>query len=240
MNSLKRVEEGCLLLFLVKIMQSFTNTPPIKNLPRIIPIFPLQGTILLPGTDLPLHIFEERYKTMFSESLKGDRIIGMIQPLDMSPGNDLYKIGCVGRITAFKETTDGRYYFTLNGICRFELIDEYKSSNDFRLIEVNYEKYDFDYDTKNDLDNIVDRNKLIPLLKKYFTINQIDIDIENLESFSDDAIIQSLSMSCPFEPREKQLLLEASNIIERANLFYSLIEISVNSQNIANQKSTLQ
>ncbi|PPR79491.1 MAG: Lon protease 2 [Alphaproteobacteria bacterium MarineAlpha2_Bin1] len=221
-------------------MHNFTNTPSLKNLPRVIPIFPLQGTILLPGTDLPLHVFEERYKNMFSESLKGERIIGMIQPLDTSSGKELYKIGCVGRITAFKETVDGRYYFTLNGICRFELINEFKSSKDFRLIEANYENFNYDYDIKDMSDHIIERGKLIPLLKKYFTKYQIDIDIENLESFSDDAIIQSLSMSCPFEPREKQLLLEAKNITERANLFYSLVEISVNSQNIVNQKSTIQ
>ena len=221
-------------------MQNFINTPSLNNLPKVVPIFPLTGSILLPGTELPLHIFEERYKKMFSESLKGERIIGMIQPLESPVEKELYKIGCIGRIVAFKETIDGRYFFTLNGICRFELVNEVYSNKNFRSIEVNYDNFVNDYEIKEESNNIIDRKKLIPLLKKYFSMYQLDIDIKTLEKFSDDAIIQSLSMSCPFEPREKQLLLEAKNIEERSKLFYSLVEISVNSQNSINQKSTIQ
>ena len=218
-------------------MNNFINTPPIEDLPKVIPIFPLEGTIILPGTDLPLHIFEDRYKRMFAESLSNDRIIGMIQPSDSSMKNDLYKIGCIGRIIGFKETNDGRFFFTLNGICRFELVNEIETKKGFREIEAAYDKYNSDYNFNQTSDELIQRDSLIPLLNKYFTKHQIEIDIKSLESFSDNAIIQSLSMSCPFEPSEKQLLLEAKDIKERANLFYSLIEISVNS---SNYQSTIQ
>ena len=210
-------------------MKNFANTPPINDLPRVIPIFPLKGTIILPGADLPLHIFEDRYKKMFVESLKNDRIIGMIQPSDSLMEHDLYKIGCLGRIIGFNETNDGRFFFTLNGVCRFELVNEIESNKDFRTVEAAYDKYDSDYNLNQDFEELIQRDNLIPLLEKYFTKHQIELDLKSLESFSDNAIIQSLSMSCPFEPNEKQLLLEAKDIKERANLFYSLIEISVNS-----------
>ena len=219
-------------------MKSFSNTPSFNELPKIIPVFPLNGSIILPGADLPLHIFEERYRQMVSSSLKSNRIIGMIQPSE-SGNIDLYKIGCIGRIVSFKETNDGRYFLTLNGICRFEFVKEINNEQAFRSAEVSYESFHIDYTENQENTKIFDREKVFPLLKKYFSKSQIDIDMETLETFSDDTIIQSLSMSCPFEPSEKQLLLEAKNIENRGELFLSLVEIAISLQ-INNDSKSLQ
>ena len=224
-------------------MTKFVNTPPLAQLPKIVPIFPLTGTLLLPGAQLPLHIFEERYCDLVSDSLAGTRIFGMIQPLDSKADEatpPLYNIGSVGRIVAFRETEDGRYYITLHGICRFKSCGEVITSKTYREVDVDYAPFGTDLESEEGDKKLLDRSTLIPALKKFLSLYDVKVDWDGLDEVSDTALIQSLSMACPFEPREKQVLLEAQNSAERGALLSSLIEMAVMSQSGTDEKQTLQ
>ncbi len=199
-----------------------------EDLPRVIPVFPLPGALLLPGGQLPLHIFEPRYRDMVRDSIAAERIIGMIQPRD--PENrvelpEIYPIGCAGRITAFRETEEGRYYITLKGICRFGVLEEIEAETSYRQTLVSYAKYRSDLqpvDTQH-----VDRDKLMPALRSFLELHKVDVDWETLEEVPDESLVRSLAMNCPFEPSEKQALLEAADASARSRLVTSLIEMAV-------------
>ncbi len=199
-----------------------------EDLPRIIPIFPLPGALLLPGGHLPLHIFEPRYREMVRDSVATTRVIGMIQPRDpedRSEAPELYPIGCVGLMTGFRETEDDRCFITLKGVCRFGVIEEIESENLYRQTLVTYAKYRTDMqpvDTRH-----VDREKLMPALRTFLDHYKVDVDWETLEQVPDEALVRSLAMTCPFEPSEKQALLEAADVGARSQLVTSLIEMAV-------------
>ncbi len=199
-----------------------------EDLPRIIPIFPLAGALLLPGGNLPLHIFEPRYREMVRDAVATTRVIGMIQPRDPkthSEAPDLYPIGCAGRVTGFRETEDGRYYLTLIGVCRFSVIEEIEADTPYRQTLVSYAKYRSDMqpvDTRH-----VDRDKLMPALRSFLKLYKVDVDWQTLEGVPDEALVRSLAMTCPFEPNEKQALLEAADAGARSRLVTSLIEMAV-------------
>lgn len=199
-----------------------------EDLPRIIPVFPLAGALLLPGGNLPLHIFEPRYRDMAHDAIATTRVIGMIQPRDpKSRGEapDLYPIGCAGRVTEFRETEDGRYYLTLNGICRFSVLEEVDADTLYRQTLVSYSKYRGDMqpvDTRH-----LDRDKLMPALRNFLNLYKVDVDWQTLEAIPDEALVRSLAMTCPFEPNEKQALLEAADAGARSRLVTSLIEMAV-------------
>jgi len=197
------------------------------DLPQVIPIFPLDGALLLPGGDLPLQIFEPRYLNMIDDVMAGDRMIGMVQT---KPGSDrsrpnLATIGCAGRITSFAETADGRYLITLTGICRFETGEELSTLTPYRQIRARFEPYARDMASDAEPPPELDRNRFAKALKRYLNHRELDIDWETASGAPVEALVVSLSMGLPFEPAEKQALLEARGLLERFNALTALLEI---------------
>lgn len=195
-------------------------------LPNDLPIFPLEGVLLLPRGELPLNIFEPRYLAMVDHAFKTDRLIGMIQP---KKENEFYGIGCAGRVTSFEEAPDGRYLIGLTGICRFELKEELpKHTEGFRRVTPDWSAYKKDLDPVNCLD--LDRSKLIDMLRQFFDMHDLTCDWDAIKQAPDERLITCLSMICPFDPKEKQALLEAACCNERANLFMTILEMSLHEQ----------
>ena len=201
--------------------------PTYQNLPRIVPIFPLQGALLLPGGQLPLNIFEPRYLNMVQDALGATRLIGMVQPRT-SDGDEgsatVYQIGCAGRITAFSETGDGRYLITLSGLIRFEVGAELPLHQGYRRIEADYARFRADMDED---DGPVDRAALLEALRLYFEANRLESDWKAIENASDSRLVTSLAMVCPFEPSEKQAILEAETLSERAETMIAILRLSL-------------
>ncbi len=197
-------------------------------LPGTIPVFPLEGVLLLPRGHLPLNIFEPRYLAMVDDALKTDRIIGMIQPAKGQQQQtlpDLYNVGCAGRITSFHETDDNRYLITLTGIARFRTTMELTQQNGYRRVAVDWSSFGEDFKASSCLD--VDRERLHRLLASYFILHGLSCDWDMIDSASDERLITCLSMICPFEACEKQALLEASCCRVRANMFMAMLELAV-------------
>jgi Lon protease-like protein len=191
------------------------------ELPKKIAIFPLGNFIIFPKTSVPLNIFEPRYIDMINDSMKSNKLIGMIQP--MNSGNaenikpDLYKIGCLGKITSFRETEDGRYLIELKGLIRFEIINELKTNKKYREFEVNFEKFHNDLDVKKEELKFTDLELIFKDLKSLFEKRGFIINWKELEKQSLDETINALAMASPFSLEEKQVLLEAKNLDIRKN-----------------------
>ena len=200
----------------------------LKTFPNNIPIFPLPGALLLPESKLPLNIFEPRYLEMVEESLKSElRLIGMIQPQKkekIEGDQSLYNIGCAGRISSFSETDDGRYLITLTGISRFELLEFERKENAYLKGKVNWDKFENDLVPQKPLKDF-NRKEFLNTLRKYFESAQISSDWEILEHAEEDVLINSLSMLCPFDPEEKQVLLEAKTLFHRKNILLTLLNL---------------
>ena len=188
-----------------------------NNLPKKIPIFPLSNFIIFPRTTVPLNIFEPRYIEMIDQSMKTNRLIGMIQPKKSGQLKkpDLYKVGCVGKITSFNETDDGRYLIILNGICRFKIIDEISSDNLFRECEVKYDDFVKDLNEKSEEIKFSDLNLIFQNLKGLFKKQGYEINWKEIEKQSLDQTINTLSMASPFSLEEKQVLLESKDLTIR-------------------------
>ena len=204
--------------------------PCFSTLPGTLPVFPLEGVLLLPTGRLPLNIFEPRYLRMIDEALAGDRMIGMIQPREpqdhpVPPGTPVFETGCAGRITEFTETPDGRYLIVLTGICRFRIRTELQTDNPYRSVEAEWTPFAKDMDAANCLD--LDREKLTRMLKAYFHAQDISCDWDMVEDASDNSLITCLSMICPFKAEEKQALLEAPCCHSRADLFMTMLEMAL-------------
>ena len=199
------------------------------DLPDTIPVFPLPGALLLPRARLPLHIFEPRYLAMLDDTLKtSHRLIGMIQPRDV-PGSDekrLHTIGCAGRLTAFSETEDGRYMVTLAGVSRFRVQAEVSGFTPYRRCEVDWEGFARDRGSPEHDPNF-DRDLFIGLLRRYFDDKNLSTDWDSLKEAEDELLINSLSMLCPFEPEDKQALLEAPSLTTRRETLITLIEFAL-------------
>ncbi len=211
-------------------MTQFVNTPPFDALPRTVPVFPLPGILLLPGGQLPLHLFEERYRDLIRDAISGDRMIGIMQPRNPDHSEwapELYRIGCLGRIVSFRESEDGRYYVTLAGVCRFVTTGEAESDSLYRRMNVDYADYEADMAEADDDTALVERATFMPALKSFLTQFQVDVDWEALEKVDDAPLIRSLAMTCPFEPSEKQAILEAKTPAERAGLVAMLVQMAV-------------
>ena len=196
-----------------------------KDLPKKIPVFPLSNFIIFPKTTVPLNIFEPRYIQMIDDSMKSNRYIGMIQP--KKTGNlkkpDLHKIGCVGKITSFNETEDGRYLIVLNGICRYETVSEINSDKLYRECEVNFEKFSNDLIQKKEQINFSDLKQIFNDLKKLFEEQGYQINWKDLEKQSVEQTINTLSMASPFTLEEKQILLETKNLIDRKKMLEEIL-----------------
>src|SRR5436190_6165802 len=202
-------------------------------LPEIIPIFPLTGVLLLPRGRLPLNIFEPRYLAMTKDALGGERLIGMVQPSDPQDDNrgrggatnpPVYPIGCAGRITAFSETDDGRNLVTLTGVSRFRIRDELPLLSGYRRVVAEWQPFAHDVETPSGTE--FDRDRFIRGLKGFFTQRQISADWEAIEKAAGEHLINSIAMLCPFAPSEKQALLEAPDLDERARLLIALVEMA--------------
>lgn len=198
--------------------------PAFEDLPRVLPIFPLEGVLLLPGGRLPLNIFEPRYLAMFDDALASHRLIGMIQPCDGCRGEapKVYETGCVGRITSFTETDDGRYLVTLCGLIRFDVARELPSGS-YRQVEPDYVR--FEKDLEEDC-SAIDRDHLVKVLGAYFEANSIEGDWEAIEQTGDERLVTSLAMICPLGAPEKQALLESMTLTERAEALTAIMEMA--------------
>ncbi len=187
------------------------------DLPKKIPVFPLSNFIIFPKTTVPLNIFEPRYIQMVDDCMKKDRYIGMIQPKKTGDLKkpDLHKIGCVGKITSFNETEDGRYLIVLNGVCRYETIEEINSTKLYRECEVDFKNYSNDLIKQKDQINFSDLKQVFKDLKKLFEQQGYQINWRDFQSQSIEQTINTLSMASPFTLEEKQILLETKSLLER-------------------------
>tara|TARA_B100000941_G_scaffold235138_1_gene177957 strand:+ start:329 stop:970 length:642 start_codon:yes stop_codon:yes gene_type:complete len=200
-----------------------------KNLPSIIPVFPLSNFIIFPQSTVPLNIFEKRYIQMVDDSMKSHRTIGMIQPKKTSKNNkpDLYEIGCLGKITSFNETDDGRYLIVLNGISRFKIIKEIDNNKLYRSCSVEYTKYEKDLEQENEDIKFSDLELIFKNLKSLFKKQGYVINWKDLEKQSLDQTINTLSMASPFSLEEKQILLETLNIKSRRDKLEEILKTYV-------------
>ena len=192
----------------------------IIDLPKKIPVFPLSNFIIFPKTTVPLNIFEPRYIDMINDSMKSDKMIGMIQPKNSNNKDNipnLHDVGCLGKITSFKETEDGRYLIELKGLVRFETIKEVKTDKKYRILEADFNK--FSHDLKNEKERIKfsDLELIFKDLKSLFEKRGFIINWKALEKQSLDETINALAMASPFSLEEKQILLEAENLDIRKN-----------------------
>ncbi len=199
-----------------------------SDLPDTIPVFPLPGALLLPRARLPLHIFEPRYLAMLDDVLKTQaRLIGMIQPY-AGPGatGKLHSIGCAGRLTAFSETEDGRYMVTLSGMSRFRVQKEIEGFTPYRRCEVTWTGFERDLGPV-ERDAAFDRDKFMKVLNRFFADRGLSTDWDSLREAEDELLINSLSMLCPFEPEDRQALLEAPSLSTRRETLVTLIEFAL-------------
>lgn len=200
------------------------------DLPEMIPIFPLPGALLLPRARLPLHLFEPRYLTMLDDALKTpERLIGMVQPNRIpgrNGGTGLHTIGCVGRVTQFSETEDGRYMVTLSGVSRFRVLEEVEGFTPYRRAKVSWTGFERDKGP-SETDDGFNRDRFMNLLSRYFTAQELQTDWESLQEAEDELLINSLSMLLGFEPEDKQALLEAPSLSTRRETLVTLIEYAM-------------
>ncbi len=199
----------------------------LDDLPRLLAIFPLSGALLLPRGHLPLNIFEPRYLAMIDGALSGTRLIGMIQPVEAekeAPKPALSAVGCAGRITGYRETEDGRYQVTLTGICRFQVRAELETDAPFRQVEPDFAP--FRGDLSFDEDGVFPRERLLAALKDYLSHRDLKADWQAVTSAPAETLVNALAMMCPFEPAEKQALLEAPGWTERVNTLVALLEMA--------------
>ncbi len=191
-----------------------------EDLPAQIPIFPLSNFIIFPKATVPLNIFEQRYIDMINDSMKSSKTIGMIQPKTSASGNkspELHEVGCLGKITSFKETEDGRYLIELKGLIRFENIKELTTEKKYRILSVNYENFIQDLKSEKEELKFSDLELIFKDLKSLFEKRGFIINWKALEKQSLDETINALAMASPFSLEEKQVLLEAKNLDIRKN-----------------------
>jgi Lon protease-like protein len=204
------------------------------DLPEILPVFPLQGCILLPRSTLPLNIFEPRYLEMLDDVLAGDRLVGIVQPKahqddEESPLDKdapLRRTGGVGRLTAFSETDDGRILITLAGIARFDIVDEVSGDRPYRRCRVSYEAYCSDF-IHGHGQEAVDWPRLLAVLKTYLSTRQMTADWESIERSPAELLVNTLAMISPYGPEEKQALLEARSLKERSEVLMALAQMEM-------------
>ena len=191
------------------------------DLPKKIAVFPLGNFIIFPKTTVPLNIFEPRYIEMINDSMKTNKLIGMIQPKLLKNSQEdsveLHEIGCLGRITSFKETEDGRYEIDLKGIIRFQIIEETKNEKKYREYKINFENYLQDLDENKEEVKFSDLELIFKDLKSLFEKRGFIINWKALEKQSLDETINALAMASPFSLEEKQVLLEAKSLALRKN-----------------------
>ncbi len=197
-----------------------------EELPTALPVFPLPGALLLPRGHLPLNIFEPRYLCMVQDALAGPRLIGMIQPRDSEddPGAaPIYDVGCAGQIAAFNETDDGRYLITLRGLLRFSVARELENCKGYRRVEPVFDAFRGDLEEET-LE--LDRERLLTALRAFFAERELSVDWQAVARLDGETLVNTMAMLCPFEPPEKQALLEAESLAARAETLFAVLEMS--------------
>jgi hypothetical protein len=201
------------------------------DLPKVIPVFPLPGALLLPRGQMPLNIFEPRYLQMVDDAFRdGHRLIGMIQPdVTHSQSNErpaLFKVGCVGRITQLAESGDGRYILELTGVVRFKILEEKTVLTPYRQCQVDFSAFLDDFIARKGEEE-VDRKALLQALTQFLKANQLKVDWDGIESAPNEALVNALAMMSPYGPAEKQALLEAPNLKTRAEILIAVTEMDL-------------
>ncbi|HET6607528.1 MAG TPA: LON peptidase substrate-binding domain-containing protein [Rhodopila sp.] len=201
--------------------------PKPEDLPTEFAVFPLTGALMLPRGKLPLNIFEPRYLAMTLDSLAAGRMFGMIQPDPNAPKTDsgpgLYRIGCLGRLSSFSETDDGRLLITLTGLIRFSIVSELEVRNGYRRVHGDFSRFAADLGEPQAA--LFDREAILAALRSYFTRRGVEANWDAIKRMDDDMLVITLSMACPFEPVEKQALLEAQTGTDRAETLLALLQM---------------
>jgi Lon protease-like protein len=202
----------------------------VERLPQTLAIFPLEGALLLPHGQMPLHIFEPRYREMVEDALGNARLLGMVQPRATHPhpvpdDAAVFDTGCAGRIISFAETEDGRFVITLNGVCRFRIAEELPLYRGFRRVVPDFGPFRSDLQPASE--EGIDRPRLLSAARAFLLMKSIACDWQAAEAASAQALVTSLAMSCPFEPGEKQALLESNSLTDRCQLLISLFEMAM-------------
>jgi Lon protease-like protein len=201
-----------------------------EDLPGEIPVFPLAGALLLPAGRLPLNIFEPRYLAMIEDALGADRVLGMIQGDASRPRTDrgtaIYGVGCLGRITSFSETDDGRYLITLSGLLRFRVTEERDMRRGYRRMAVDFTEFAADL-APPPVEDSMPRAELLGLLRPYFRSQGMDVNWEAVEKTPEAMLVTTLSMLCPFTVAEKQALLEAPDPAGRTAMMATLMRMAL-------------
>lgn len=209
--------------------------PQPEDLPAEFAVFPLPGALLLPRGKLPLNIFEPRYLAMVQDSLAAGRMFGMIQPDSNAPASGdepgLYRVGCLGRLSSFSETDDGRLLITLTGLARFTIAAELPMQRGYRRVRGDFSRYTEDMTlTRPQTD--IGRESLMTALRGYFARRNVDANWDAIRGLSDDGMVITLAMACPFEPVEKQALLEAPSDADRAATLLALLQMGAASSDL--------
>ena len=199
----------------------------LDDLPGTIDVFPLSGVLLLPRGQLPLNVFEPRYLALVDAALRGTRLIGMIQPTQseekvLKPA--LAAIGCAGRLTGYRESEDGRYLITLTGVCRFRVMEELATDTPYRTVKADFAPYLGDLTVADEID--FPRDRLLAALKDYLSRRDLKADWKSVLSAPPETLVNALAMLCPFEPAEKQALLEAPGWAELVDTLIALLEMA--------------
>jgi uncharacterized protein len=198
-----------------------------EGMPEVLPVFPLGGALLLPRGQMPLNIFEPRYMAMIDHALSRHRLIGMIQPNpDTDDAGSLYQVGCAGRITQIAETGDGRYILTLTGIARFRRLEEKNAGTPFLQHSVDWSPFASDYLPRFG-EEAVDRPSVMQALKDFSKANDVPVDWSSVKDAPNEALVNALSMMCPYGVREKQALLEAADLKARGEMLVAITEMEL-------------
>ncbi len=195
--------------------------------PKEVPIFDLSGLVLLPQGHLPLQVTEPPYIRLVDHALRHDRYVGIVQSKGKTSKEErspLFETGCLGKITTFSESDTGSYVLVISGLVRFRVIEELPKMLDFRRVLVSYESYLHDYLDQGQVS--FERERLLELLKVYFTTNRIQANWDEIQTVPDEKLITSLTMICPFNPSEKQALLESPTTAERCRMMTALLEMA--------------
>ena len=199
----------------------------LTDLPSVIPVFPLSGVLMLPHSQLPLNIFQPRYLNMFDDAMASHRVIGMIQTV---PGSDrarpdLVKVGCLGQINSFSETSDGRYEIILTGLCRFHIAEELSVLTPYRQVKADYRSYGDDFLPLEDRTDF-DRPRFLAALKRFLDHQGLEIDWGGAKAAPSEPLVASLAAALPFSPAERQALLEALSPADRREVLMALMQIN--------------
>ncbi|MFG1345302.1 LON peptidase substrate-binding domain-containing protein [Xanthobacter autotrophicus DSM 431] len=198
------------------------------EIPPVIPVFPLTGALLLPRAELPLNIFEPRYLAMVDDAIGGGRLIGMVQPDESLPaveqGPQVHKVGCLGRLTQFGETGDGRYLITLTGICRFRIVEELATTTPYRQFRIDTSPFAKDFEASAG-EAAVDREAVLAALAAFLEANKLEADWDGIRQAGTETLVNALSVMSPYGALEKQALLEAKDLKARADMLVAITQM---------------